>query len=68
MSPATLAATTNFANVTIDSTGKYLYATSGDPGSTVSQYIIGADGTLAPMAQPTVLSGTGPNGIVTVKK
>jgi 6-phosphogluconolactonase (cycloisomerase 2 family) len=68
MTPATLAATTYFANVTIDFSGKYLYATSGYPGSSVSQYTIGADGTLTAMAQPTVGSGSGPNFIITVKK
>ena len=52
----------------IDLSGKYLYATSGYPGSSVSQYTIGANGTLTPMAQPTVPSGSGPNAIVIVKK
>ena len=68
MTPATMAATTTFANVTIDFSGTYLYATSGYPGSSVSQYVIGATGTLTPLTQPTVPSGSGPNAIVTVKK
>jgi len=45
MTPATLAASTYLANVAIDFSGKYLYATSGYPGSSVFQYTIGANGT-----------------------
>jgi 6-phosphogluconolactonase (cycloisomerase 2 family) len=58
------------ASITIDPTGKYAYATSGDTGlgsRSVAQYTIGADGTLTLMANPTVQTGLGPNGIITVK-
>jgi hypothetical protein len=58
------------AFITIDPTGKFAYATSGDTGSgsnSVTQFIIGADGTLTLMANPTVLTGSGPNGIATAR-
>ena len=67
MTPATVG-TSQAAWVTIDATGKYLYSTSGYPGSTVSQYTIGTDGTLTPMTTATVTSGSGPNSMVTVQK
>jgi hypothetical protein len=60
--------TSGYPGSTVSFSGNYLYLTSGYPGSTVSQYAVGVDGTLTPLAQPTVASGSGPNAIVTVKK
>jgi uncharacterized repeat protein (TIGR02543 family) len=52
------------ADITIDPTGKFAYATVSNA---VAQYAIGANGALTLMANPTVLAGTDPNGIVTVR-
>jgi hypothetical protein len=71
MTPPTVSAGgAGAASITIDPTGKFAYATSGDTGagsSSVAQYAIGADGRLTLLANPTVLSGLGPNGIATVR-
>jgi uncharacterized repeat protein (TIGR02543 family) len=71
MTPPTVSAGgAGAAFIAIDPTGKFAYATSGDTGAgnhSVAQYTIGSDGTLTLMANPTVQTGTGPNGIVTVK-
>ncbi len=59
------------AFITVEASGKYAYATSGDTGwgsATVAQYAIGADGALTLMSNPTVPSGYGPTGIITVGK
>jgi 6-phosphogluconolactonase (cycloisomerase 2 family) len=61
--------------LTVDATGQYAYVgdrgTATIPGSTVSQYTIGAASALVPTAPATVASGTTPNsrpaGIVTTK-
>ena len=71
MSPASVAATSPGTNVQVDASGKYLYMTSGNgAGATniVTQYLIGANGTLSPMNPATVYVGYGPNAIVLVKK
>jgi hypothetical protein len=60
----------NSQQIAVDPAGKYAYATSGDTGlgsTSVAQYTIGADGTLTLMANPTVQTGLGPYGIVTVR-
>jgi len=52
-------------SVTVDPTGKFAYvANSGD--NTVSQYGVGADGALTPMASATVVTGTYPSSVTTV--
>jgi 6-phosphogluconolactonase (cycloisomerase 2 family) len=71
MTPASVAAASAATNVQVDSTGKYLYMTSGfGTGATniVSQYLIGANGALTPMTPATVYVGSGPNAIVLVKR
>jgi 6-phosphogluconolactonase (cycloisomerase 2 family) len=65
--PAVSAGGAGAANITIDPTGKYAYATSGAGSHSVAQYTIGANGALTLMANPTVPTGLGPNGITTVK-
>jgi 6-phosphogluconolactonase (cycloisomerase 2 family) len=52
------------SGVTVDPTGKYLYATIRG-AATISQFNIGAGGALAPMANPTVTSGLHPTAIAT---
>ena len=52
------------ADITIDPTGKFAYATVTN---SVAQYAIGANGALTLMAHPTVQAGIDPNGITTVK-
>ena len=55
-------------SLAVDPSGKYLYvvnergATSASYGS-ISQYTIGADGTLAPMTPPTIAKDYGPSDI-----
>jgi 6-phosphogluconolactonase (cycloisomerase 2 family) len=52
------------AALTIDPTGKFLYAT--DRGTaTISQFNIGTGGVLLPMTNPTVASGLHPTAIAT---
>jgi DNA-binding beta-propeller fold protein YncE len=51
-------------SVTVDRSGKYVYvANNGD--NTVSQYTIGADGTLTAMSPATVAAGTNPASVST---
>ena len=45
--------------IALDHTGKYAYVINVS-GNTVSQYTIGANGSLTPMAAPTVATGTQP--------
>ena len=52
------AAGTNPAAVSVAPSGKAAYVANAGDG-TVSQYTVGADGTLTPMAPPTVTAGTG---------
>lgn len=53
------------AAVAVDPSGRYLYvATSDGPPAHVFQYTIGSDGTLTPMATPSLaLAGATPRGI-----
>ncbi|MDB6086137.1 MAG: hypothetical protein JWN43_4018, partial [Gammaproteobacteria bacterium] len=37
------------------------------PGTTLSQYSFGSDGTLTALAAPTVAAGSGPTAIVVAK-
>ena len=61
--------------IAFDPTGQYAYvgdrgptALGSTPGSTVSQYTVGAAGALAPNSvAATVPSGLGPSGIATAK-
>jgi len=48
--------------VTIDPTGKYLYATIRG-GTTIAQFLIGAGGALMPMPSPAVTAGDHPTAI-----
>jgi 6-phosphogluconolactonase (cycloisomerase 2 family) len=72
MSPPTVAAGgAGAAFITVDASGKYAYATSGDSGwgsTTVAQYEVGPDGTLTLMSPPTVQTGQSPWGITTVHR
>jgi len=52
-------------SVAVDSTGKYAYVVN-NLGNTVSQYSIGADGALSPMATATVATGASPAFVTTV--
>jgi len=60
------------ARMTIEASGKYAYATSGDTGygsNSIAQYTIDqTTGALTLMNNPSVLAGFGPTGIVTVRK
>ncbi len=72
MSPAYVAAvtagSTGAACIQVDATGAYAYSTSGYPGSTVTQYSIGAGGALTALTPASVTTGPGPNKIVIVNK
>jgi 6-phosphogluconolactonase (cycloisomerase 2 family) len=67
MTPAAVPAgggTSAVSGVTVDPTGKYLYATIRG-AATISQFNIGAGGALTPMTNPTVTSGLHPTAIAT---
>ncbi len=66
MPTATVAAGTNPASVTIDTSGQFVYVANYG-SSTVSQYIIGADGALMPLATATVATDSGPVSVTTSK-
>lgn len=72
MSPATVAAGgAGAAFITVDASGKYAYATSGDTGwgsTTVAQYEVGPDGALTLMSPPKVSTGQSPWGVATVHR
>jgi hypothetical protein len=72
MSPPTVAAGgAGAAFITVDASGKYAYATSGDTGwgsTTVAQYLVGPDGALTLMSPPTVSTGGSPWGVITVQR
>jgi len=57
--------------IALDPTHQYAYVDNRGPkttpGSTVSQYAIGAASALVPDSPPTVTSGSGPSGIATAK-
>ena len=69
---AAVATGPNPASVTIDPSGKYAYVANFGANSltppataqTISQYTVNTNGTLSPMAAPTVPSGAGPNAVV----
>jgi 6-phosphogluconolactonase len=69
MTPATVAAGIGASSVTVDPTDQYVYvANRGSvspytPGSTVSQYVIGATGGLTPLGTATVAAGTAPAAV-----
>ncbi len=67
MSPASLPTGFNPYSLTIDTSGKYLYAANfiipGNSAGTVSQFFINSDGSLAPMTPATIATGNGPNDI-----
>ena len=62
----------NPAAITVDPTNHFAYAANfasaqlaPPPGpSTISQYSIGADGSLSPMSAPTIACGSGPNSLM----
>jgi DNA-binding beta-propeller fold protein YncE len=64
-----LATGTGPSDVAVDASGQYAYATdrgfSPTYGTTISQYLIGAGGVLAPLGTPTVAAGIQPAWIVT---
>jgi len=63
MATPTVVADAGVSSVTVDPTGKYLYATNRGAG-TISQYTIsGTDGSLTPMTSPTVGAGLNPTAI-----
>ena len=59
-------------SITIDPSGAYAYVADRGtrnpytPGTTVSQYTIGADGSLTPVTSPTVLSGRAPSSVAVI--
>lgn len=67
MSPASLPTGFNPYSLTIDTSGKYLYAANfvipGNSAGTVSQFFINSDGSLAPMTPSAIATGNGPNDI-----
>jgi 6-phosphogluconolactonase len=52
------------SSVTVDPTGTYAYATNRGESS-LSQYMIGVNGALTPLATPTVVAGLHPTSIAT---
>jgi 6-phosphogluconolactonase (cycloisomerase 2 family) len=73
MTPPTVSAGgAGAASITVEASGKYAYATSGDTGwgsYSVAQYTIDqTTGALTLMKNATVVAGYGPGGIVTVGK
>jgi 6-phosphogluconolactonase (cycloisomerase 2 family) len=69
--PTAAAVGGSIAEIAVESSGKYLYMTSGgDTGNIVAQYNIDqTTGVLTPMSNPTVTTNVfGPSQIVTVGK
>ena len=69
--PTVTAGGAGAAFITVDVSGKYAYATSGDTGwgsTTVAQYEVGPDGSLTLMSPPTVPTGGSPWGVITVQR
>ena len=64
MATATVAAGPSPMAVTVDPSGRYAYVANGG-GNNVSQYTIGADGSLTAMATATVAAGTYPASVTT---
>lgn len=65
MAAPTVAAGTGPVSVTVDRSGKYAYVANFTSGN-ISQYAIGANGSLTPMAAATVGAGTNPISVTTV--
>lgn len=66
MTPASVAngsGANGACGVTVDATGKYLYSANGNPGQILTQYTIGADGSLTLMTPSTVTTGAGPQSV-----
>jgi len=66
MNTPTMATGANPYSLTTDSTGQFVYVANYDFASatgSVSQFAIGADGTLTPLSTATIAAGNGPNGI-----
>ncbi|HWS66895.1 MAG TPA: beta-propeller fold lactonase family protein [Steroidobacteraceae bacterium] len=66
MNTPTVATGANPYSLTTDSTGQFVYVANYDFASatgSVSQFAIGADGSLTPLSTPTIAAGNGPNGI-----
>jgi len=53
-------------SIAVDPSGKYAYVGNGGVTNVVSQYTIGANGTLAPMNPATVATGISPVFVITV--
>ena len=51
-------------SVAVDPSGQYAYVANADSNN-VSQYAIGADGSLTPMTAATVAAGTSPVSVTT---
>jgi trimeric autotransporter adhesin len=67
LNPPTVATGPNPYSLTTDPTNQFVYvANFTSPGSgpgSISQFSIGADGSLTPLSTPTIPTGHGPNGI-----
>jgi 6-phosphogluconolactonase (cycloisomerase 2 family) len=66
MNTPTVATGRNPYSLTADSNSQYVYVANYDTLSvtgSVSQFAIGADGSLTPLSTPTIAAGNGPNGI-----
>jgi 6-phosphogluconolactonase (cycloisomerase 2 family) len=66
MAPSTVAAGLSPYSVTIDPSGKYAYVANsfnGAGGNSISQYTVGADGTLTAMSPATVATGGWPHSV-----
>jgi 6-phosphogluconolactonase (cycloisomerase 2 family) len=61
-SPATVGAGTNPFAIAVDPTQSYVYVLNFGSAN-LSEYAIGADGTLSSLAPATVATGNGPNGL-----
>src|SRR5258708_31798365 len=66
MNTTTVATGPNPYSLTTGPNGQYVYVANYDTMSVtgiVSQFAIGADGSLTPLSTPTIAAGKGPNGI-----
>lgn len=72
MATRTVASGSNPASLTVDPTSHFAYVANFGTGSstppanpsTISQYLIGSDGSLTPMSAPTVAAGRNPDSLV----
>jgi 6-phosphogluconolactonase (cycloisomerase 2 family) len=67
LNPPTVAAGSGPNYVTVDYSGKYVYATNYH-SSTISQYTICPNGALTALNPPTVAAGYSPYCVITVSK